>query len=551
MSDTRCDMLSLSRRGCFSCCSTPRIRFFRCGVLALLISFSARLNYAATISISVSEDVPGNASDIVSHTFQSWACAVHSWPDCGGNHSEPNIFSKSLLGIISNKTGSPPHFRVGGTSGDRTTFHANQTAAIKYDTLPGTQIPENVTIGPAFYEAFDTFVDLETRYIYMVTLPLGIHNALAEARCAVETIGSYLEGLEIGNEVDLYIGQGVKPRNWTEVDYVHEWQAIARPITEQILVGNNYSIDPGFIWQALAFSSANPGAGFTLGKAFRDGIDRYHNIKSVSVHSYMTGYTPATTLQASFMNHTNIVGNVSLWLPWKNYLAEHEPNVPLYIAEANSDPVTNTLPITYELQGVFGSALWKVDILMYAMSVGVPRYYVQQGTGFAFDSWQPVYINDTAPKVLPPWYGDTFVADVIGTAPDVQVSNIDLGSDVISAYSVYTSGALAKYVIVNLEEWNTTTSYPRPLETVLLTVPDYVTAASARYLIAPGANVMTDIKWAGQSWNYSSSAVGQVEVTGSLQCVEVSPRDGIVEVALKASEAVLVTLERTQLVGQC
>lgn len=520
----------------------------------LTLAVSVLMNVSNTIALTVfaPASVPSDASSTVSHSFQSWACAVHSWPDYAGNHTSPNVFSRTLLGIIANKTGSPPHFRVGGTSGDRTTFHADQTTAIEYEKSgPGSQIPGKVTIGPSFYEAFDTFRELDTQYIYMVTFPLGLENALIQARYAVDAIQGDLEGLEIGNEVDLYVGQGVRPRSWTEKDYVREWKAIARPITEQVLENNSYGIDPDFIWQALGFAGPRPGAGFTLAEAFEeDGIDSDHNVKSVSVHHYMTRFTAATTRQARFMNHTNIVGNVNLLLRWKEYLDAHYQHLPLYIAEANSDSATDTRPVTYELQEVFGSALWKVDFLMFAMSVSIARYYVQQGTGFAFDSWQPVYIDGRAPAVLPPFYGDVFVADVVGTVPELQVANLDLGRDTMSAYAVYISGVLAKYVVTGLEDWNTTTSYPRPEETIALKVPEDVVFADVRYLTAPGANVVTNITWAGQSWDYSDNATGKVMVTGPKQGYRIGSQDGLVVIRLRASEAVLVTLERDTLVKQ-
>jgi hypothetical protein len=376
----------------------------------------------------------------------------------------------------------------------------------------------------------------------------NLENAIHEARHGIATVGSNLEALEIGNEVDLYVQQEVRPPSWRESDYVREWLSFSDAITRRVLEGNDFGINPNHIWQAPVLANAQGEDGFTVAKAFREGIDRHSNIKSVSIHHYMTGYSPETTLQASFMNHTAIVANVSTWLPPREWLTKHKPGIPLYIAEANSDYVTNTLPLTYALQGVFGDALWKVDILMYAMSQSIPRYYVQQGTGFAFDSWQPVYINETAPKVLPPWYGDVFIADVIGTASSVQVLNIDLDNDLLSAYAVYNSQTLTKYVVVNLEEWNTTTPYKRTSQTITLHVPKSTQSATLSYLTAPGANSTMGISWAGQSWGYATT--GGVEVLGSLNKGTVKPGSGKVEVALYASEAVLVTLESSEMLEQ-
>ena len=107
----------------------------------------------------------------------------------------------------------------------------------------------------------------------------------------------------------------------------------------------------------------------------------------------------------------------------------------------------------------------------------------------------------------------------------------------------HRAGALAKYVVVNLEEWNTTTSYNRPKDTISLTVPKYAKSVEVKYLSAPGAE-STTVTWVGQSWNYSSSAVGEVEVTGSVVSTTLEPKNGKIQVMLNASEAVMVTLER-------
>ena len=502
------------------------------------VAFSVQINAPAT--------PPSDASGPVSPSFQSWAFAVHSWPDYTGSRAQPNEFTKSLVGIIANKTGSVPSIRVGGTSGDRTTFLASQTEAIMYDPVSGSLIPGNVKIGPAFYEGFDTLAEFGAQYIYMVNLAsLDLQNALTEARHALDAIGGNLEAFEIGNEPDLYISQGVRPASWTEADYVKEWQSFAGSISEQVLGNNSHGVDSDVIFQALAFASVDSKSGFTVEQAFDDGIGAGNNVKCVSAHHYMRTKGPGTTLQASLMNHTAIVGDVSTWLSWKDYLAGAYPSIPLYLGEANSMIPSNSEPATVALQAVFGSALWKVDILMYAMSQSIARYYVQQGTGFAFDSWQPVDSNGVSTQVLPSWYGDVFIADVVGTGSNLQVSNIDLGDDLLSAYAVYTDGALAKYVVVNLEEWGTTTASERPTTPLSISIPDNSRQVQVGKLSAPGADSTTDISWAGQSWEYSASAPGQVDQSGTLDLSAVDVKDGVVKLDIEASQALVVDLRAT------
>ena len=513
------------------------------GLPRKLVSILALSRVGLSVQINAPATPPSDASAPVSPSFQSWAFAVHAWPDYAGSGSQPNEFTKSLIGIIAKRTGSAPSIRVGGTSGDRTTFVTDQTEPITSDPVPGSLIPGNVTIGPTFYESFETLAEFGAQYIYMVNLAsLDLQNALAEARHALNVIGSNLEAFEIGNEPDLYISQGVRPPSWTEADYVREWQSFAGSISQQVLGNNSHGIDSGVIYQALGFSSVDAGSGFTIEQAFDDGIDANKNVKIVSAHHYMTTRSPATTLQASLMNHTAIVENVSAWLSWKDYLAGANPNIPLYLGEANSAVPSNSEPTTVALQAVFGSALWKVDILMYAMSQSIARYYVQQGTGFAFDSWQPVDSNGVNTQILPSWYGDVFIADIVGTGSNIQVSNIDLGDDLLSAYGIYADGALAKYVVVNLEEWDTTTASERPATPISLSIPDNSAQVKVGRLSAPGADSTTGISWAGQSWAFAASSPGQVDQTGTLDLSAVSSNDGVVKLDVQASQALVVDL---------
>jgi hypothetical protein len=78
---------------------------------------SVPVQHGEGYSASAPASVPTDAAGIVDHTFHSWASPVHFWPDYAGNNTSPNLFSRSLVKIISDKIGTTPHIRVGGTSG--------------------------------------------------------------------------------------------------------------------------------------------------------------------------------------------------------------------------------------------------------------------------------------------------------------------------------------------------------------------------------------------------------------------------------------------------
>lgn len=109
----------------------------------------------------------------------------------------------------------------------------------------------------------------------------------------------------------------------------------------------------------------------------------------------------------------------------------------------------------------------------------------------------------------PPLYGQLLAADVIGKYSKVQVNSLDLGRWDLSAYAIYKGDILSKYVIVNLDEWNFTTLYPRPVQKIAVSLPQNVKRAEIKRLTGPGAEAVTNISWGGLSWNYTDGRLGE------------------------------------------
>ncbi|PNP42995.1 hypothetical protein THARTR1_11161 [Trichoderma harzianum] len=208
------------------------------------------------------------------------------------------------------------------------------------------------------------------------------------------------------------------------------------------------------------------------------------------------------------MNHTAVVANLSIYSPANDYLKTNYLNVTFLLGETNSD-YTNLL--MNQVEGVFGSSLWLIDYLMYGMSLNITRFNLIQGTTFGYTGWVPVPTGNMQPYVRAPLYGQIVVADVIGHNPQVQILPIDLGPELwkFSAYGVYESSKLNKYVLINLDEWNSTTRYPRPNQVVTLNFPSGVKAAKVQRLVGAGASADSDITWGGLSWNNTHGRLAQ------------------------------------------
>lgn len=488
------------------------------------------------LRISVPSTTPKNASDVIDHAYPGFGIAQHAFQDYAGNLSHPNTFSRNLIEAIVNRTGTAMHIRVGGTSGDVATYVPTQNTSIVLP--PGAKpggIPSGMKLGPAWFEGFSSFPGVQ--WTFMAHLALNTSgaedNAVAEVREALKYIGSDLEALEVGNEIDLYPGK-VRPANYNVQNYIHEWTNYTSIIDKEVLSKSQYAKNKT-MYQAPVYATQR--GQWNISNAFKQGIDKNSNIKSAALHHYMqSAKLPSITRQASLMNHTAIVSNLSIFSGPVHWLKENHPNIPLYLAETNSDTQSSNAT---ELLGVFGSALWLVDYLLYGMTINIRRMNVQLSTGFDYTSWRPVAYFDAPPAVLPPYYAQVFVADVIGANNDVRVSNIDLGLDFMSAYAVFddSSKKLAKIALVDLQEWNTTTAHPRPSTQVQLS-----TSVSGRWqverLTAPGADSIENIRWVGTSWTYKSNGI-PVQVSKATEYV--LSKGGSLNVQIRASEALLLT----------
>ncbi|KAF3076225.1 Beta-glucuronidase [Trichoderma lentiforme] len=491
------------------------------------------------IRVAAPGTVPPGASQIVDHAFASFSFPAHWLPDFAGNNSHPNLFSRDILDLLYSKTGKHPYIRVGGTSADRTYYNASQEQSILVET-GSNGIPSAVYVGPVYFEAFNNFPG--SLWSFQANLAnnasWGLNNTMEVCKHVMNTLKGNLIDFEIGNEVDLY-PCAVRPCGYTVYDYLQEWTTYANAISENVLKGNRYGLDEQRFFQALVFANAELKT-FTTPNAFNGGIDLTDHVKSVSLHHYAAGNQGWVRLQETFMNHTAVVANLSIYSPANDYLKTNYPNITFLLGETNSD-YTNLL--MNQVEGVFGSSLWLIDYLMYGMSLNITRFNLIQGTTFGYTGWVPVPTGNMQPYVRAPLYGQIVVADVIGHNPHVQILPIDLGPELwkFSAYGVYESTKLNKYVLINLDEWNSTTRYPRPNQSVTLKFPSGVKAAKVQRLVGAGASADSDITWGGLSWNYTHGRLAQ---SGRPHNEVLHISKGMAKLTIPSTEAVVVTLDR-------
>ncbi|RDW58666.1 hypothetical protein BP6252_13142 [Coleophoma cylindrospora] len=498
----------------------------------------------ASVLVSPPLDVPHNASPPMKSYFPGFAFEEASFYDFAGSKSNPNNVSQNLVQAIAAETNTKPMIRVGGTSLDHASYHPNQKEPL---LIPGGQkggIPDNMTIGPSFFDSFANFPSAQ----YIVDIPFAkenLSNSLLFAKQAYATIGpANIFAFEIGNEVNNYPGHG-RPPTWSEADYSTQWTNWSGSISGTLGIAEDSEM-----YQAVALSSETtatkfPGgtaADWKIPKIWESGLNKEKGrMKSVSMHYYQTKANEGSDLQYDLMNHTAVTrGSDFIYQAVKTL---NNTGIPLILGEVGNTLGNRSSGIS--LEAVLGSALWQVDFSLWSMFIGVSGLDIQSGSKFPFSLWLPT-TNETNGTVLPAFYGHMFSAEFIGSNRNVQVANIDLNSPHLSAYAAYEDGALSRVGIVNLHLWDRETgSEPleRPSENIILEIGENVKTVTIKKLtsVNGGSARAENITWGGQQWKYKNGGVAERVLNDT---VVQDVQGGNVEVEVKSSEAVMIFLQK-------
>lgn len=231
-----------------------------------------------------------------------------------------------------------------------------------------------------------------------------------------------------------------------------------------------------------------------------------------------------------------------------NWLRTNQPHVPFVISEAGSSLADRNHRGDGTLDRVLGSALWLIDWTLYTASIGVSKVNMATCTVCNFASWRPIPHGSSPPAVLAQYYGLAFVADFLGleTAPQLRVTSLynEPAHPNLSPYAAYVNGVLDRYVVVDLNMWNSTETKPRPDRTVGVAVPNGVKGAQLRRLTGSGTDARAsntgNITWAGVQYTFENPK--GLPSSAVVEALKIS--NGKALFSLKASEAVLVTLQR-------
>ncbi|KAJ7655488.1 hypothetical protein B0H17DRAFT_1214007 [Mycena rosella] len=180
---------------------------------------------------------------------------------------------------------------------------------------------------------------------------------------------------------------------------------------------------------------------------------------------------------------------------------EHR-GIPFILGEVGTAIGASNCTPNPNLYGSLGTGLWTADFMLRAMSMGIKRVSMQQGTNLRISAWQPVTTQDELKAVQGNWYGLVFAADFIGTGGDFQVYPLQVhpAHPNIVSYAGYNSGILTKFAVLDMTFWNGTGISAVNIK--LANLDARITGARVSRLTAPGGSTqMHNISWAGKQWS--------------------------------------------------
>jgi autotransporter-associated beta strand protein len=395
-----------------------------------------------------------------------------------GNTSLINMFAQIAPAVL----------RIGGNSVDTTCWGG---------------LSNKTPITVAQVDAFAGFVKaLPTNWHVIYGINMSVNtpaNCAAEAAYVVSALGPSLLGFEIGNETDLYHGNGIRTSSYTYAQFLSEWQALAAAITN---AAPGWAItNGGNGWTLTGPASASNTQGYTVPFAGNEkGV-----VSMVTQHYYRAnGQSPSSTLELLLQPDTGLPGTVSSIVA-----AATSAQLPLGFRMAECGSFYNGgAP---NVSDAYGTALWTLDFMFtIALKGGQGVNFHGGGSG---PGYTPIADNGTTViQARPEFYGlKMFSLLSQGTALPATLS---LASNInFTAYGVRrTNGGIS--ALLNNKETN-------DFVQVTVNLGTNVAAAQLIELTGPaldsidgftlgGAPINADGSWAGGVQSVLAMPNGQV-----------------------------------------
>ncbi|KAK6344579.1 hypothetical protein TWF718_006539 [Orbilia javanica] len=528
--------------------SQCRVQMLPSSLLVLLLSSSLSVVTAVPPNVDLEIPVPAKDASLRSldRNLVSWSIQNRDLPIFARSKLLENFFKALSTNIAIGQS-----VRLGGGESDKTTYGSDITiTAQKFRSgYYGAQAQGNVTLGPNYFASFKENYAPDARYIWCLNLINTTNNfeaAISTAAGVLDYLGDELDLFEIGNEADFYGSKGFRDSEWDASMMLPEWNYIADEVQK---------ISPNKTIRFMAGGFANPAQivtkDFDIPGIIAAGFQS-SRIPWYSMHLYpQSGCSGAVTI-APLLEHNTLSDILSTYIP--QIAAAESVGAQFAIGETNTVSCVGRPGIS----DTFAAALWLVDYVLFAATLGIRRVYFHSTTRGSYSPIIPVKyaldsVNYTA-GILPLSYGAYFISEVLSFNDTLLVSQIEGGNDTdYSSYSIWDeTKKLRKIVFINLQSYNssvggTNPSMPdteiyssdeaRPSTRVTVATPwEPGQELSLIRLQAPGSNSKSQVNVSSFTLSEKDGSVKSNLVDTIITVQE----NGDVEFDLLASEAVLI-----------
>jgi len=299
--------------------------------------------------------------------------------------------------------------RVGGNTSDYSTYAATGQAV---------SVPKGTVVNDRMLRDLGGFLDATGwRLIWGLDLGEGtVEAAIAEAKAVRAAAGPRLLAVEIGNEPDLFPGEGHRKRPYGYEEWYTEWRRYRDALRKEM---------PGL-------PLAGPDAAGATDWVTRFAVDEGKDLKVLTHHYYREGENPTSTLEKLLRPDPKL-----LPLLEKLRAASKISGVPYRICEVNSFSGGGRPGVS----DTFGAALWVLEYMFELAAGGCAGVNMETGVnqrGFV-SSYSPIGDDEQGHyRATPEFYG--MLAFAQAGMGRVVGSEVDAGGRNVSAYATAQAG---------------------------------------------------------------------------------------------------------------
>lgn len=520
------------------------------------LSFASALAFAIAVKAQVVLDTtqhPSGLSNIINPSFAGMGIEPSNLFSFTGGSEGKNVITYNCLQNLAGYSGTPPHLRIGGNTGDNILYNGT----VKDWRVVTNPNPTGIGAYPSdMYYVGDTFFEGINRLPAGTPITFGLNLAyensdylariVEQAATAVKQFTNVkLVSFEVGNEPDLYLQNGFRTGSWNGSLYSEQWTARTNAVYEQVLlangIGSNF-FEPG--------TTAN-----TIGTSYQIGLlARESEILEAANATTKTTYV-AQWNQHDYFYYVGVSG-YTLTLNYLMDLSQTPAQFAAWTAQISQAYATGYGYALREMASVgpigapgisdvFGATLWQLNFFLYTASLNLTSVQMHMTDNSYAAPWQPIPNYNLQPYVRSTYYAWAAMAQIIGKACNTRVAPLSIGfpqnyANRLGAYAIYQSGNLASVVLLNTLESNASTANKNYV-TFNVSFPGAAgQTVFLSYLTADGADSTKNTTWNGV--NYEQTGTCQPTVQSTTTNTTTVSQYGYALISVRDSQAVVANL---------